>query len=148
MARFILCMQYMYISTCLDVNTTSYSARDMTLVLPEAICALMSDLILANNINMISELNAGRDLSGSDHKDIRLNFDWAVTHEANTILVPNFRKGDYEGFIRHLEEVNWGTFGLDEGNISGLKPEGQRNHVEMTYNNSVRVMAKSETAYS
>lgn len=95
------------------------------------------DLVLTNNENMVSELDVGGELGGSDHKEIRFNLDWAVIHKLNIVLVPDFRRANYEGLRRHLEEVNWRTLGLDEGRISEQEPEGQGSHVELTYNSLV-----------
>lgn len=71
-----------------------------------------------------------------------MNIDWAVTHELSSVLVPVFRRADYEWHKRHLQEVNWVTLGIDEGQISGMEGEGQGNYVEMTCNDLVRVIAE------
>ncbi len=69
------------------------------------------DLVLTNTGNMISDLDVGGELGGSDHKEIRFILDWAVTHELNPVLVSDFRGADYEGLRRHLGGVNWLPWG-------------------------------------
>lgn len=39
---------------------------------------------------MISELDIGREPGISDDMEIRFNLDWAVTHEHNPVLAPDF----------------------------------------------------------
>lgn len=47
----------------------------------------------------------------------------------STLLVPDFRRADYKELRRHLKEVNLGTLRVNEGQLSGLKPEEQRSYV-------------------
>ena len=56
------------------------------------------DIILTNRDNLVSNLDVGGKLGNSDHEEIRLK-------NENRVLVPNFRKGKYEAFRKHLSEV-------------------------------------------
>ncbi len=61
--------------------------------------------ILLYNENMISAVDVGSQLGNSDHRDIRFNLEWEVNRD-NLVLVPDFRRTNYEGLRQHLEEVN------------------------------------------
>ena len=87
------------------------------------------DLVLTNNENMISGVDVGSQLGCSDHREIRFNLEWEVNHNNNLVIVPDFRRANYEGLRRHLEEVNWEY--LEVGD------EGQEISVERTYNNLI-----------
>lgn len=52
------------------------------------------------------------------------------------MLVPDFRKANYEKLRRHLEEVYWESLGL--GNDS------QESSVERTFNNLVQAIGKGQ----
>ncbi len=45
-------------------------------------------------------------------REIRFNLEWEVNHDNNLVLVPDFRRANYEGLRQHLEEVNWESLGL------------------------------------
>ncbi len=80
------------------------------------------DLVLTNNENMICEVDVGSKLSNSNHRKVRFNLKWEVNRDNNLTLVPDFRRANYEGLRRHLEEVNW--------ELLGLEGDGQENSVE------------------
>ena len=93
------------------------------------------DLVLTNNDN-ISEVDIGSQLDCSDHREIRFNLEWEVNHNNNLVLVPDFRRANYEGLRRRLEGVNWEF--LEVGD------DGPGNSVERTYNNLVKVIGERQ----
>lgn len=57
----------------------------------------ISNSVLTNNSNMIRDIDVREELGNSDHREIRLGLDWAVTREYNSMLIPDFffySKGD------------------------------------------------------
>ncbi len=76
--------------------------------------------------------------------EIRLAWDWAVTHESNPVLVPNFKRADYEGLTIHLEEVNWEALELGESQDHVLGPDDQEHQVELAYNKMVNVTVEGQ----
>lgn len=84
------------------------------------------DLLSINKRNMISEIEVGREQACSDHRKIRFNLQWAVIQKLNIVIATDFTRHNYEGFRRHLEEVNCRAKGLDEGWNSGLNPMHMR----------------------
>ena len=97
------------------------------------------DLVLTNNENMISGVDVGSQLGCSDHREIRFNLEWEANHSNNLVIVPDFRRANYEGLRRHLEEVNWEY--LEVGD------EGQEISVERTYNNLIKAISEGQELY-
>ncbi len=83
---------------------------------------------------MISEVDVRSQLGCSDHREIRFNLEWKVNRDNNLILVPDFRRVNYEGLGRHLEEVNWESLELG-GDDPG-------NSVGRNYNNLVQTISE------
>ena len=54
----------------------------------------------------------------------------------------DFRRANYEGLIRHLEDVNWEALELAESQDQRLEPDGQEGQVETTYNNLFKVIVE------
>ena len=94
------------------------------------------DLVLTNNENMINEVEVGSQLGSSDHREIRFNLEWEVSRDDNLVLVPDFRRANYEGLRRHLEGINWELLGLGGGS--------QATCVERTYNNLVNAIGEGQ----
>ncbi len=89
---------------------------------------------------MISEVDVGSQLGCSDHREIRFNLEWEVNHNNNLVLVPEFRRANYEGLRRHLEEVDWESLGLGD--------DGPGNNVESTFNNLVKAIGEGQEYHS
>ncbi len=94
------------------------------------------DLVLTNDENMISEVDVGSQLGCSDHREIRFNLEWEENGDNNLTLVPDFRRANYEGLRRHLEEVNWESIGLGG--------DGQGNCVERKYSNLDKAIGQGQ----
>ncbi len=60
--------------------------------------------------------------------------DWEVLRTSNTVIVPDFRRANYEGLRRHLEEVNWRSLGMDGGQDLDQETVTHLDHVDTTYN--------------
>lgn len=75
----------------------------------------------------------------SDHREIRFNLDWAETPELSLVLMPDFRRANYEGLRKHLKEVNWKALRLNGSHNSRLKSDLQEKQEKITYNNFVRI---------
>ncbi len=93
-------------------------------------------LVLTNNEKMISEVDVGSQLGCSDHREIRFSLEWEVNHSNNLVLILDFRRANYEGLRRHLEEVNWKS--LEVGD------DEQDNNVERTYSNLVKAIGEGQ----
>ncbi len=96
----------------------------------------ISDLVLTNNENMISEVDVRGHIGSSDHREIRFNLKWEVNHDDNLVLVPDFRRANYKGLRRHLEEANW--------ELLGLGGDSQGNCEERTYSNLVKAIGEGQ----
>ncbi len=73
--------------------------------------------------------------------------DWAVPRTSKTVLVPDFRRANYEGLRRHLEEVNWRSLEMDGGQDLEQETETHLNHVDTTYNSLVKKIVEGQEQY-
>ncbi len=62
--------------------------------------------------------------------------EWEVNRDNNLVLVPDFRRANYEEIRRHLEKVNWESLGLGG--------DSQGNCVERAYNNLVKAIGEGQ----
>ncbi len=62
--------------------------------------------------------------------------EWEVNRDNNLTLVPDFRRANYEGLRRPLEEVNWESLELGG--------DDQGNSVEMNYNTLVQAISEGQ----
>ena len=51
---------------------------------------------VVNAWNMINEVEVGCQLGNSDHREIRFNLEWEVSRDDNLVLVPDYRRANYE----------------------------------------------------
>ena len=65
------------------------------------------DIILASDSDLIYACEVGEILSNSDHKIIRCKINCEVDVKENTILVPNYKKGNISGLKTELQKINW-----------------------------------------
>ena len=59
------------------------------------------DLVLSNRENMITKLEIGEELANSDHKSISFSINLRNKMKENNVLVPNFRKANFNGLKMH-----------------------------------------------
>ncbi len=83
-------------------------------------------------------------LGCSDHKGISFQVDWEVPRTSYTVMVPDFRKANYEALRRNLEEINWRSLGMDDGQDLDQKTVTHFDHVDTTYNNLVKAIVKGQ----
>ncbi len=62
--------------------------------------------------------------------------EWEVKRDNNLVLVPDFRRANYEGLRRHLEEINWDSLVLGG--------DSQGTCEERTYNNIVKAIGEGQ----
>ena len=65
------------------------------------------DLVFSNMENSISNLDVGEFLGNSDHRIVRFNINLRNSRKDNTELIPNFRRGDFEGLRTRLSREAW-----------------------------------------
>lgn len=65
------------------------------------------DIILASDPDLIDTCEVGEILSNSDHKIIRCKVNCEVDVKENTLLVPNYKKGNIQGLKTELQKINW-----------------------------------------
>ena len=65
------------------------------------------DIVLASDSDLIYACEVGEILSNSDHKIIRCKINCNIDAKENTILVPNYKKGNILRLKTELQEVNW-----------------------------------------
>ena len=89
------------------------------------------DLIFTNNETLVSQVEIGARFDASDHNEIRFKINAKRKVEQNTVLVPDFRKANYQGLRHHLQNLDWEVVGVGRW-------EDQSNEVEMQYNSIVK----------
>ena len=67
------------------------------------------DIILASDTDLINACEVGEILSNSDHKIIRCKVNCEVDVKENTLLVPNYKKGNILGLKTELQKIDWQT---------------------------------------
>merc|ERR1711980_27813 len=67
------------------------------------------DIILASDPDLIDTCEVGEILSNSDHKIIRCKVNCEVDVKENTLLVPNYKKGNILGLKTELQKIDWQT---------------------------------------
>ena len=65
------------------------------------------DLVFTNNETLVSQVEIGARFDVSDHHQIRFKINAKREVEQNTALVPDFRKGNYQGLRHHLQSIYW-----------------------------------------
>ena len=65
------------------------------------------DIILASDADLINACEVGEVLANSDHKIVRCEINCEVEIKENTLLVPNYKKGNILGLKSDLRKINW-----------------------------------------
>ena len=61
---------------------------------------------------MVSLVEIGARFDVSDHHEIRFMINAKRQVEQNTALVPDFRKGNYQGLRHYFQGINWESIGV------------------------------------
>ena len=67
------------------------------------------DIVLSSEADLINACEVGETLANSDHKIIRCEINCEVNIKENTLLVPNYKKGNILGLKSELHKINWET---------------------------------------
>ena len=67
------------------------------------------DLVLATDDELINKCEVGEVLANSDHKIIRCEINCEVDVKENTLLVPNYKRGNIGQLKSELKEIKWQT---------------------------------------
>lgn len=89
-----------------------------------------SDLVFTNNETLVSQVEIRARFDVSDHNKIRFKINAKKKVEQNTVLVPDFRKANYQSLRYHLQSLDWEGIGVG-------RQVDQNNGVEMKYNSIV-----------
>ena len=67
------------------------------------------DIVLASEADLINACEVGEALANSDHRIIRCEINCEVNIKENTLLVPNYKKGNILGLKSELQQIQWET---------------------------------------
>ncbi len=65
------------------------------------------DIVLASDAELINTCEVGEVLANSDHNIVRCEINCEVNIKENTILVPNYKKGNIPRLKSELQNINW-----------------------------------------
>ena len=65
------------------------------------------DLVFTNGSDLIDSCEVGEPLASSDHNIIRIKLNLQIKTRDNTLLIPNYRRANFENMRRELDNVNW-----------------------------------------
>lgn len=65
------------------------------------------DIVLTSDEELIHSCEVSETLGNSDHKIIRCKINCEIKVKENTLLVPNYKKGDIESLKTEIQKVNW-----------------------------------------
>lgn len=98
------------------------------------------DLVLTKNESLVSQVEIGARFENSDHHEIRFRINAGREVEHNMVLVPDFRKANYQSLRHHLQRINWEEIGLG-------RQDDQNKGVEFQYNFLATETQKAQELY-
>ena len=67
------------------------------------------DLVLTNDLNLVSDIEVGEPLGRSDHSMVRFDINFNVKSEENNVKVPDFNRAKWLDFINEINRNEWET---------------------------------------
>ena len=98
------------------------------------------DLVFTNNETLVSQVEIGDRFDASDHNEIRFKINARKKVEHNSVLVPDFRKANYQGLRHHLQSLDWELMGRLGGEV-------QNSDLEIQYNYIVKEILRAQEQY-